>query len=952
MAPEQARGRAVDHRADLFSLGCVLYRMSTGEVPFKGSDMLSTLSALALDEPAAPHELNPEVSPGLSRLVMQLLTKEPVERPPSAQAVVEAIMAIELGRNTIRPSGPVHRQRQAAVQSEWSEPTALLKPASAGLPPRTPRPAGTGSRKPLVSPGLLLGLGGALALLLGLLGLAAYLLGPAVYRIATDEGEFVVEIDDPQVEAVLTQQGIVMHDRASDRKYTLKPGRQDVKAGHYDIEVSEAGGGLHFSTKEFTIRRGEKVSVKVTLAPARVAKQSSPEDKVGEVRRFVGHEGWGIRSAAFTPDGRQALSSDAAGNVILWDVASGKDVRRLVGHQGEVPGVAVSVDGRRAATCGVDNTVRLWDLKTGQEIHIFKGSEGTIEGVAISPDGRRVVSSSGDGLIRLWDTETGKELRNWQAHAVAIRAVAFTPDGNRAISVSRDQTVRLWEVDTGKQIKSFEGHQGWVTGLAISRDGSRIATASVDRTVRVWDVKTGKEGSRFEGHGATVDGVAFLPDGRHVLSVGGDKMVRLWDAETAKELHHFEGHTEGLAAVAVSPDGHYALSGGGDLILRLWRLPDLLPTESAKAAEIRRHEWQDKEQGIPANIYRTLFSPDGRLYLGCGDAGPKGAIRLWDTATGNQVRELLTGKDVWFSGAAFTPDGKQILSWYSKDNNLYMWDVATGKEIRQFEGHTGPILDGNMGERGGSISPDGKRILSGSEDKTLRLWDLATGKELHKLEGHTETCFGVFSPDGKQVLSFGDKTLRLWDAETGKELAKLEGHTENCAGRFSPDGKQVLSYSANKTVRLWDAATGKQVHALEGPTDAVWNAFFLPGGKEIVAWGKDKVLRVWDAASGKLVRNLDLGDNWNSNATISPDGRRLLTAHGDGTVRLRDLATGDDLHRFENAPQAAGFSFSPDGRFAVAGSFRAGLYLWRLPGELRPQDKVGELRPERVGGGK
>jgi serine/threonine protein kinase len=100
MAPEQARGRPVDNRADLFSLGCVLYRACTGEPAFRGSDAISTLMAVAEDNPPPPHQLNPDVPPRLSQLIMHLLAKDPAARPASARAVIGALQ--ELG-STLAP---------------------------------------------------------------------------------------------------------------------------------------------------------------------------------------------------------------------------------------------------------------------------------------------------------------------------------------------------------------------------------------------------------------------------------------------------------------------------------------------------------------------------------------------------------------------------------------------------------------------------------------------------------------------------------------------------------------------------------------------------------------------------------------------------------------------------------------------------------------------------------
>jgi Leucine-rich repeat (LRR) protein/tRNA A-37 threonylcarbamoyl transferase component Bud32 len=117
MAPEQAAGQAVDGRADLFSLGCVLYELCTGERPFAAADALAVLHRLATHTPAPLRQVNPAVPVALSDLVMQLLAKNPEDRPGSAQAVAEALQSIEDSR-TLPPAAatqPPRRKRSLTI---------------------------------------------------------------------------------------------------------------------------------------------------------------------------------------------------------------------------------------------------------------------------------------------------------------------------------------------------------------------------------------------------------------------------------------------------------------------------------------------------------------------------------------------------------------------------------------------------------------------------------------------------------------------------------------------------------------------------------------------------------------------------------------------------------------------------------------------------------------------
>ena len=137
----------------------------------------------------------------------------------------------------------------------------------------------------------------------------------------------------------------------------------------------------------------------------------------------------------------------------------------------------------------------------------------------------------------------------------------------------------------------------------------------------------------------------------------------------------------------------------------------------------------------------------------------------------SKVRAVMRGHTGWVYRAAFSPDGKFVVT-ASNDNTARIWDAATGARVVELRGHTAPVVSA-------VFSPDAKSIVTASWDDTARIWDASTGAQLAELRGHTSSVLSaLFSPDGKFIVTASaDGTARIWDASTGKSLAELRGHT-------------------------------------------------------------------------------------------------------------------------------------------------------------------------------
>jgi WD40 repeat protein/S1-C subfamily serine protease len=288
--------------------------------------------------------------------------------------------------------------------------------------------------------------------------------------------------------------------------------------------------------------------------------------------------------------------------------------------------------------------------------------------------------------------------------------------------------------------------------------------------------------------------------------------------------------------------------------------------------------------------------------------------------------------------ATISPDGGRVLSG-SDDRMVILHDRITGKVIRKFGPAGGRIVSARF-------SPDGRRALTAGEDKMIRLWDLQTGQLLREFKGHLESVFSLaFAPDGRLFYSTSggrdlwndgsDSAVRVWDVESGRELRKLEGHKRRVFSvDVSPDGRQVLT-GGDISIILWDASTGKIIRRLDGHTGLLSCVSFLPDGKRAVSSSYDKTIRLWDLSTGKQIHSVVGHPKEVTWFAVSPDGRHLLSSdYNSHELRLWDLKTHEQIDRIDLGKiSPTRGSFSPDGRHVVWPGTEGSLFVYDLAPE-------------------
>ncbi|MEP7187650.1 MAG: protein kinase, partial [Roseiflexaceae bacterium] len=590
---------------------------------------------------------------------------------------------------------------------------------------------------------------------------------------------------------------------------------------------------------------------------------------------FRGHKSqvWDI---AICSDGKTALTASRDKTLILWDIASGKQLQVFQGHTGVVRKVAFSPDCRKAVSAAQDKSVILWDIASGQALHTLAGHTDEVHAVAFSPDGKTVLSGSDDTTMKLWDATTGALIHTFTGHTQAIGGVAYSPDGTTAVSGSDDQTLILWDLVTKTQKAQFTGPALSISSVAFSPNGQTILSGSDDGTLRLWDVATGKPLTTFTGHKGGVISVAFSPDGKLAASGADDNLVGIWNIETGQPITFLSGHGSSVRGVAFTPDGLHVLSASGDSTARLWDI--------ANGAQIQ-------SIAEPAGVQRAVFSADGaNVLLGLGDKN--NTMQLQNLASGKTIQTFSGHNDV-VKDVAISPDGKTALSG-SSDGFMIWWDVATGAFLKRFGGTPDTQIYSV------AFSPDGKTALSGgSGENTMVWWDLIKGTAIMSYTDHTDSINSVlFTPDGTAGLTVSsDKTMVLWELATGKQLHVFKGHTAKIRDAvFNKDATQLLSASEDRKLILWDVATAKIIRTfLVEHIAAIWAVALSPDGTLAASGSQDNNVIVWDVATGQPLRRFK-GHGGSINAVaFSPDGKAILSASGDRTVRLWRIDSASDM---------------------------------------------------------
>jgi WD40 repeat protein len=394
-------------------------------------------------------------------------------------------------------------------------------------------------------------------------------------------------------------------------------------------------------------------------------------------------------------------------------------------------------------TGSADRSIRSWDISTGEEIAVFAGHNNSITSLARSPETQRLATSDADGEVRIWDTTRSNLRSRLQGNLLDQKFERIlqlkTAGGGRLVATCDQFTgVALWTAATRfSTADSFRGDPTLFTNaFDISPDDSTLATvggtsspvqraADQDRgEVLLWEIASGRVKQRLRGHRGSVMCARFSPDGKSLATGGSDTSVIVWSVETGKpwKWGALREHFGTVTTLAFSADGTMLATGarGGKLLgrqqdgnFKVWDLPD-----NPQAREKPLVSRVTREGFGPRGVEQIAFLPDSKSLL----VSSSTTVGLWDAVMFKQ-RFSVPGR--FFDIA---PDGTLFCSGGGKDllREARLWETASGKEVRKLVGgHVVPVS---------AVAFKGdQRVITGSYGGRVAYWDTGSGQELLNL---------------------------------------------------------------------------------------------------------------------------------------------------------------------------------------------------------------------------
>lgn len=658
------------------------------------------------------------------------------------------------------------------------------------------------------------------------------------------------------------------------------------------------------------------------------------------------------------------------------------------GHELAVISVATSPDSNYVATGSRDKSAKLWEVNTGREVRSFLGHDFSVTALGFTGDGKMLVTGSNDKTVKLWDVNSGEELASIVVN-YRVTAIDIDPTSRYAFiggyqteyvgkAYAWDDSVVVIDLKSKRPVKKISADPdkglGYGTDVTISADGNFLAVGEDNRVAKVFTTSDWKQVHKFEFTGGTCGGcgtkVVFSNDSKHLYMVshnGPMKKYKLSDGTLEKT---YADDLEDIQSLSLSPDGKIIAVSFKNKVTCYDEATGKTIAENTATEGVEVHQAtfanNGKELFITSDdntLHRWNFSKNKDLpkLTGILNMRDKGGLnydpnQYWESHIAKYVRLK--------NNLLLSRDGKTMIKG-KFGKKVKRWDVATGKTVMEYVGHSKAVLAYDL-------SKDGKKLVTGGGDGKIIVWDLDTGDSLRTIASYREPIFDIhFNSDETKILSASwdasmkihdvqttalehyfdfqsysaynaiwhpndlyvftgrlDNKVEMWEIDTKSVVRTFVGHTDIVSSmNISPDQRSLMTSSWDGSIRIWDIGTGLMSKKLLDHHGPVHVAMFNPDSRFVFSAGADRSIRMWDLSTSKVIKTFNGHRAEVTSLRLSPDEKMLISHSVDGVSKFWDLVSGKEFFEHIHFGDKDWMVKNPEGYFNATDGAREHIHF-------------------------